>query len=119
MKKVLVVDDDTDILDLVQIALTMNGFSVKTESRWENMNRAIVDFTPQLILLDVSLGTADGRDLCKKLKEDASTKDIRIVLFSANIEMQNSIGQCQADSFIAKPFEIAGLVRTINNSIRD
>ncbi len=113
MKRILVVDDDLDILELVQMALTMNGYSVQTVSRWESMEDTIHEFQPELVLLDVSLGTADGRDLCRKIKESPDMGNIAVVLFSANIEMQKSVGECRADSFLPKPFNLKRLVGTI------
>jgi DNA-binding response OmpR family regulator len=113
MKRILVVDDDLDILELVQMALSMKGYSVQTLSRWENMEDTIGRFRPELVLLDVSLGTADGRDLCLKLKTSPATRDIAVVLFSANIEMQKSVGDCMANSFLAKPFDLQGLTKTV------
>ena len=115
MKRILVVDDDLDILDLVRMALTMSGYSVQTLSRWETMEDTIHEFRPELVLLDVSLGTADGRDLCRKLKASPETGNIAVVLFSANIEMQKSMGECRADSFLAKPFDLQRLVKTIRD----
>ena len=96
MQKILVVDDDIDILALVKMTLTMNGFDVSILSRWENIDNTIHNFEPDLILLDVSLGGADGRDICKKLKAEKETKHIPVILFSANIEMEKSIDNCNA-----------------------
>jgi DNA-binding response OmpR family regulator len=118
MKKVLVVDDDMDILTLVKMALTMNGLEVETLSRWERIGGAISDFGPGLILLDISLGTADGREICKSLKAAEETRDIPVVLFSANIEFQKGLEECKAQGFIAKPFELAHLVETVRSLAR-
>jgi DNA-binding response OmpR family regulator len=117
MKRILVLDDDLDILELVQMALSMNGYTVKTISRWENLEDTVQDYRPELVLLDVSLGTADGRDLCLKLKTSPATRDIAVVLFSANTEMQNSVGTCMADSFLAKPFDLQRLTKTVREAL--
>jgi DNA-binding response OmpR family regulator len=119
MKRVLVVDDDLDILELVQMALSMNGYTVQTVSKWESMDDTIHSFRPQLVLLDVSLGTADGRDLCRKIKASPETSSIAVVLFSANIEMQKSVGECKANSFLPKPFDLQRLVKTIRDAMPD
>jgi len=117
MKRILVLDDDLDILELVQMALSMNGYSVKTLSRWENLEDTIHDYRPELVLLDVSLGNADGRDLCLKLKTSPATRDIAVVLFSANIEMQKSVATCMADSFLSKPFDLQRLTKTVREAL--
>ncbi|HLI94088.1 MAG TPA: response regulator [Puia sp.] len=113
MKKVLVVDDDPDILQLVKIALTMNGLDVTTLAQWEKLDGAIRECMPGLILLDISLGSADGREICRDLKMAEGTKDIPVILFSANVEFQRGIEEWKAESFIAKPFELKKLVETV------
>lgn len=117
MKRILVVDDDVDILCVVQLVLDSNGFEVVAISDWKQIDGQIVGFNPDLILLDVSLGTQDGRNICKQLKSNASTKHISIILFSANHNVEKSIPECQADYFIAKPFDINNLIQGINNQL--
>jgi DNA-binding response OmpR family regulator len=117
MIKILVVDDDTDILTLVKLTLTMYGFDVKTLSAWQSIDRTINDYTPDLILLDVSLGGADGREICKTLKKTSATQHIPVILFSANVEMEKSIKDCHAEAFISKPYELPKLLQVINANI--
>ena len=113
MNKILVVDDDLDILTLVQIMLSMNNFKVEGISRWEDINNRITDFKPDLVLLDVSLAGADGRDICKKLRQTKETQDIPVILFSANAHMGNYVEESLAQAFISKPFELSHLIETI------
>jgi DNA-binding response OmpR family regulator len=84
MKRILVVDDEVDILFVIKMILTNNGFDVQTIPKWENMGQSILNFFPNLILLDVSLSGADGRDLCNKLKAAKATQHIPVILFSAH-----------------------------------
>ena len=117
MDKILVVDDDVDILTLVQMTLSMNGFDVEAVSHWQNIDHSIVHFNPDLILLDVSLGGADGREICKKIKSTKETEHIPVILFSANIEMEKSVHACNAQAFISKPYELPKLLQTIRYNI--
>ena len=117
MKKILVVDDDIDILTVVQLVLETNGFEVVAISNWQQIYTQIDIFKPDLILLDVSLGTQDGRNICKQLKSANNTKHISIILFSANYNVEKSISECLADSFISKPFDIKDLIEGINNQL--
>jgi len=117
MDKILVVDDDVDILTLVQMTLAMNGFDVEAVSRWQSIDHSIVNFNPDLILLDVSLGGADGREICKKIKSTKETEHIPVILFSANIEMEKSVDACNAQAFISKPYELPKLLQTIRHNI--
>lgn len=117
MKKILVVDDDTDILALVKMTLTLNGFDAQVLSRWDGIDNSIKTYVPDLILLDVSLGGADGREICKRLKAQEDTQHIPIILFSANIEMEKSIENCSAQAFISKPYDLHYFLQTINSNI--
>jgi DNA-binding response OmpR family regulator len=117
MNKILVVDDDLDILSLVQVILSMNNFTVEAISRWEDISNKIAEFKPNLVLLDVMLGGADGRDICRNLQTQAATKDIPVVLFSANPEMGKYIKDCMAKDFVAKPFEMAQLLKTVRTYV--
>jgi DNA-binding response OmpR family regulator len=113
MNKILVVDDDLDILSLVQAILGMNNFTVEAISRWEDIGSKMAEFKPNLVLLDVMLAGADGRDICKNLQTQKETKDIPVILFSANPEMGKYIKDCMAKDFVAKPFEMAQLLKTV------
>jgi len=119
MDKILVVDDDVDILTLVKMTLNMNGFDVETLSRWEKIDNTIQEFVPDLILLDVSLGGADGREICKRIKTTRETEHIPVILFSANIEMEKSIDRCHAQAFISKPYELDYFINTIKANLKN
>jgi DNA-binding response OmpR family regulator len=110
MKRVLVVDDDKDILTVVKILLSMHGFNVEAIARWEEIFAKTESFRPDIILLDVALGGQDGRVLCKQLKTAEKTKKIPIVLFSANHGILETYSEYLADDFIAKPFDIDNLL---------
>ncbi len=117
MKKIMIVDDDLDILILMQTMLSMNNYQVKVISRWEHINQSISDFTPDLILLDISLGDADGRDICKKIKAAENTQSIPVILFSANSDLGKNYEEAQAEAFIAKPFELSELLNKIRTYV--
>ena len=111
--KILVVDDDRDILTVLQILLTQNNYTVESIFRWELINKSIETFLPDLILLDISLAGADGRTICKTLKAQSGTKHIPIILFSANTNVEKSFRDYSANDFIAKPFEINNLINKV------
>jgi DNA-binding response OmpR family regulator len=117
MNKILVVDDDPDILNLVEVILTMHNFRVEGLLKWEDIDNSLIDMKPDLILLDVSLSGADGRDICKKIKQSKETQHLPVILFSANSRMANDFEKCQAQDFIAKPFDLSHLVQTIKSHL--
>ena len=113
MNKILVVDDDPDILALVETILTIHHFKVEGILRWEDIDNRLVNSQPDLVLLDISLPGADGRDICKRIKQAKETQHLPVILFSANVRMESDLKSCQAQDFIAKPFELSHLVQTI------
>lgn len=119
MKRILVVDDDIDILTVVKLVLESNEFEVAAISDWQQIFTQIETFHPDLILLDVSLGTQDGRNLCKQVKSNGDTKHISIILFSANHNVEKSVQECLANTFISKPFDINDLIEKINNQLME
>jgi DNA-binding response OmpR family regulator len=115
MCKVLVVDDDKDLLGVLKIMLTFNGLLVNEASGEEEFYLRLGLEKPSVILLDVNLGTSDGRDICKMLKSKQDTKDIPVILFSANHNMGSMISESKADDFIEKPFEMEFLVNKLKS----
>ena len=117
MKKVLVVDDDIDILTVVHLVLESHGLEVQSLAKWQEIFSRIDTFAPNLILLDVSLGNQDGRNLCKQIKSNPATKDIAVILFSANHDVMKTIPECLGNGFIAKPFDINDLIDNIDTQL--
>lgn len=117
MHKILVIDDDINMLTVVQMTLSMNGFIVETLHKWQHTFDKIDAFDPDLILLDISLGGEDGRNISKQIKSNESTKHIHIILFSVFYTLDKALAGSMADDFIAKPFEASELLDKINLGI--
>lgn len=118
MHKILVLDDDPDILEVVRLILTKHGLDVKTLSNWKAFWHVAREFQPSLILMDVDLGTADGQHICRILKEDSTTRNIPVILFSAIADLQDSFISCQAQAFIEKPFDVHHLLAMIRANLK-
>ncbi|MEO8110712.1 MAG: response regulator [Ginsengibacter sp.] len=117
MDKILVIDDDEDILKVVKIILTLEGYKVETESRWEETFNKIESFNPDLILLDIMLGSEDGRNVSRKIKSKPSLRHIHIILFSAKHGANKHFSECFADGFIAKPVNPQELLNKIYSQL--
>ena len=111
MKKVLVVDDDEDVLNLVKQILTSHGFEVHTHSTGLSVPEVVSDFQPDLILLDIHLPGKLGTEICKELKQQQC--EIPIILFSAHKLQANFLDTFGADTFMKKPFDVKDLVNTV------
>jgi DNA-binding response OmpR family regulator len=114
--KLLVIDDDKDLLEVTKSLLTRKGFEVETNDNWDDALHQLESFEPQLILLDVFLNGIDGLDICKKLKSMPNTCHIPILIFSAYPSIaERVIYEYGADDFIAKPFEVNELVTKVHS----
>ena len=111
MKKILVIDDDEAILNVVKLILTSHGFDVQTHSTGLNVPDIVMHYHPNLILLDIRLPGKLGTEVCKELKQIHT--NLPIILFSAHAEQGKAFAVCDADAFIHKPFDIKNLIDTI------
>ncbi len=117
MSRILVVDDDIDILSVMEILLTMKGFEVEVTAKGENTFPKIDTFGPDLIILDVLISGHDGRTICKQLKSNATTKHIPVIMFSAHPGAAATIADYGADDFISKPFDVEDLIKKVNSQL--
>lgn len=115
-KKILVIDDDVDILEPMSLLLEGEGYIVGTTTKGEQAYSEVSSFKPDLILLDILMSGSDGRTICKKLKNDKKTKDIKIIMMSAHPGADKDAKRCGANGFIAKPFEIDELLRIVKET---
>jgi DNA-binding response OmpR family regulator len=110
-KTVLVVDDDQDIREIIMFILEEEGFNVLGLNNGGAVVTTVQENRPDMVLLDVQLGDMDGRDICRELKHQPTTQHIPIIMISANSGWQAlHEKQCEADDFLAKPFDVHELV---------
>jgi len=117
-KKVLIIEDDEDILQVLETVLEQNDFIVKGVNRTDDILKLTGEYKPDLVLTDFLLSGTNGGKICQLLKADKDTCHIPIVLISAYPELAVSIGTFGFDAFITKPFDINTLVRKINELIK-
>ena len=107
-KRVLVVDDHPDILEVVKMTLEIAGYEVSTSLTGACFQQLENDL-PDLILLDVLLSGEDGYAICQRLKDDEKTRHIPVILLSAHAGLPETATGCGANDFLAKPFRIIAL----------
>ena len=117
MAKILIVDDNPDVLQVLQLLLGTRGFEVQGTTKGEETFDLVNEFQPSLIFLDVHLAGMDGRDISRQLKTTDETKHIPIILFSANIIKDITLKESLADEFVPKPFDIHELILKVNKLI--
>ena len=117
--KILVLDDDPDILDIISYILLEKGYEVETLNRGIDIFNAIQNFNPDLILMDVMLGDMDGRVIWSNIKNSSETQSLPIILISASHNLSESLKQDGApNDFIAKPFDIEHLVKKVEDQLK-
>lgn len=114
MAKILVIEDEREILAVMQLILAEEGHLVEGSVNGEILND-LDSIKPDLIILDDWLGKEKGSDLCLKLKSGPLNSSIPIVLFTAHNNGKELAEHANADAFLSKPFDIDNLVNIIND----
>ncbi|RYU90070.1 response regulator [Mucilaginibacter terrigena] len=118
MRRILAVDDDRDILEVLQFILEDSGYKVDTLADGHHFMETIRDKHPDLILLDIMLGSLDGRELCKAVKKEVATHNIPVIMISASHNVGSTINQENGpNDFVAKPFDINVLLNSIKKQL--
>ncbi|SEM59078.1 two-component system, OmpR family, response regulator MprA/putative two-component system response regulator [Mucilaginibacter gossypiicola] len=116
-KKIMIADDDPGIVDAVEMLLEFEGYEVTS-----TVDGATVldmkDELPDLLLLDIWMSGEDGRDICKKLKQNELTKDIPVIMISASRDIRDSAMIAGADDFLAKPFDMDELLKKVAHFVQ-
>lgn len=116
-KRILICDDDEDILAVCKTILERNDFQVSTSLTCESIFNKMSFFNPDLILMDLWIPEMGGEKATLKLKSDKETRHIPVILFSANQEIEKMASKLNANDFIVKPFDMKDLVAKINKNL--
>lgn len=119
-RRLLIVDDDTDIRNLVRYNLEQAGFKVDSLSRGDAVLPRLREQRPDLIVLDLMLPGLDGREVCRILREDPETAAIPIVMLTAKGEEGDVVHGLDlgADDYVTKPFSPKVLISRIRAVLR-
>lgn len=116
-KKILVVEDNEDIMMMIKLMLEMKGHEVFIEMDLLTVEDKLKKVMPDLIIMDMLLSGSDGRVICKSLKSIPAFADIPIFMISAHPNAKKDCLEAGADFFLAKPFEIKDFYATVENSL--
>lgn len=119
-EKILVIDDDVEILEYAEEALKQEGHPVKSATAAEAGLNLIATFHPGLLLLDLMLPGMDGLELCKRLKAQPDTENIPIIMMSAKDADSDVVTGLElgAEDYITKPFSSQVLVARVRAVLR-
>jgi DNA-binding response OmpR family regulator len=116
LKRILILDDNQDILDVVKEALLYERFEVTVTSETENIIEAIQTCKPDLVMLDYKLNGTRGDDICRQIKAHQQLNNIPVIICSAYLNKDDLLA-CGCDAIISKPFGLEELVDTVNGLV--
>lgn len=119
-KKVLVVEDEPDILEVVVYNLRQSGFEVATAADGETALEMVSREDPDLVILDLMLPRIDGLEVCRLLRQGPSTRDTPVIMLTAkSAEVDRIVGlELGADDYVVKPFSPRELVLRVRAILR-
>ena len=119
-KNILVVEDDSAIREMIEDGLTRAGFDVALAPDAAEADRLIKAAPPDLVLLDWMLPGVSGLELSRRMRRDAATRNLPIILLTARCEEQDRVRgfEAGADDYVGKPFSVRELVARIHAVLR-
>lgn len=119
-KKILIVDDEPDILQLLEMRLRANGFEVVTGSSGEQALQKVKQEGPDLIVMDVLMPPPNGYQTCRQLKDDPKYKNIPVILLTAKTTESDQFWGMEsgADKYITKPYNAEDLLAAIKKLLK-
>lgn len=115
-KKILIADDEPNIVVSLEFLMKQRGYEVRVVGDGEAALAAVAEFGPDLILLDVMMPKLSGYDVCQKVRENPAFAGVRIVMLSAkgrDVEMTKGMA-VGADAYVTKPFSTRELLAKVD-----
>jgi len=119
VKKVLIADDEPNIVVSLEFLMRRQGYDVRVATNGEDALRAVAEYAPDLILLDVMMPRMSGYDVCQKIRENPAWQGMRIVMLSAkgrDVEVTKGMA-VGADAYVTKPFSTQDLLATVGRML--
>ena len=116
-RTILIIDDSKELLEVVQLILEKEGYNAITKTSSTDIADYVREIKINLLIIDVILNGANGRDVCKELKSNAGTNYFPIIIMSASPKYLRDHKSCDADDFIEKPFDMGTLFRKVEKLV--
>jgi two-component system response regulator VicR len=117
-KRILILDDNLDILEIVEEVLQYEGYEVSATREKSEFDERLKNWKPDLIILDFKLDGCNGGEICTEIKRNEATRHVPVILFSAYFSNEEELRRYECDAVIMKPFDLEILserVKTILN----
>lgn len=118
LKRILVLDDNMDILEMVHEVLTYEKFEVNSTSDSKSIVKVAEEYVPDLIILDYKLMNDNGGEICRTFKSHKILHKTPVIIFSAYTTGNIDFYTFGCDAVIAKPFDLSDFISTINNCLQ-
>ena len=115
VKRILVLDDNQDILAIVHETLTYENFEVKSTGESINVMPLLDSFEPDLVILDYRVAGLNGGELCHQLKINPRTSNLPVIMITGYARVLESLGSYGADHLLTKPFNLDELIAVVNS----
>lgn len=115
-KKILVIEKNQSIIEIIDIVLTSEGYDVRLSQTENDILAQILEYQPDAILLDIIFPSKEGTALCRTIKATESTKNIPVIVLSTYNKIEKVKDIC-ADEVIEKPFDISLLLETVKSQL--
>ncbi len=117
MKKILIIEDEQDILDMATMILEDEGYEVEGISEYPGFENKVNSCGADLVLLDLNLRGYHGEDICKYIKKTEGLKHTSVVIMSANRDLEAVKENAGADGYISKPFDLMDFIDTVKHFV--
>ncbi|NCD67921.1 response regulator [Mucilaginibacter agri] len=118
-KRILIIDDNQDILDIVQETLAYENFEVMAKPDTDDYLSTVKEFLPDLVILDYRLGNITGGEICRQIKANPELNEIPVIIFSAYVNRSEDLFAYGCDAIIDKPFDLVELIDKVNNLVEN
>ncbi|WP_158826340.1 response regulator [Mucilaginibacter lacusdianchii] len=119
LKRLLILDDNQDILNVMEDALVGEGYEVVTMTYCDDIIKSVQQHQPDLVMLDFLLSGINGGEMCAQIKKNPLTSHLPVIILSAYPRVLESLGDYGSDAFVQKPFDLEQLYSTVNSCLAD
>lgn len=116
-KRILILDDDRSVLDVMEEALSYSNYDVKTTQSSEELIGLLETYVPDIVLLDYILRGINGGEICHQIKSNPKTSALPVIIVSAYPRVLESLGDYGSDAIIPKPFDLMELLDKVENCL--
>lgn len=117
-KRLLIIDDDKDLLDLIKTYFELEGYVVFTLPRVDNIFKVFSQYHPDLILLDYQLPEENGDKICQQLKSNPATFDVPVIMISGYSKAELDRDYHGWNGVVSKPFDLTDLQKTVEKFLK-